>query len=857
MPPPSETASFETDSLGDAPTAPAPPGAQPAVPPVLADRYVLGAPLGAGGFGQVYAATDRRTDAAVAVKLLPVASLADWERLRQELIGLRFARLPGFVRLLDEGQQGSAGFIVMERVAGEAFARRGQARWAALRAPTLAVLEALARLHARGLLHLDLKPANILVDATGRPVIIDLGLAAPTDRAQARFSGTIAYAAPEQLAGRALTAAADLFAVGAILYAALAGRFPHETPAGDRAALIAARLDQPATPLARLRPDLPAAVTAVVDRLLAPAPEARFSAATAVIEALGGHLDDTHARLDRLAPRSTHADLQSLFHGPEHCLHLPSDAAAELFARTGGQADRVRRELQAWIRAGLTWFEGDRLRIEREAIERLRGGLIAETRPLARAALSPAARATWLRLRSVWPAQIPLDPTHRAALEAAGEIWPLADGRIGLQPSLADPIAPSAPPTNPLDATGRLRHLLRGLADGPDPLRLAQIERVLDEDERQLWPVVEASLARMRGAVAPEVLEMFLVVALRQDAPAALDVALRTLAALPSSDRVRRLEALIQGMRHARANEAKRARAHLTGLRPFANERLDQWRQAAWLALARGQSPAENEAVLDGMRGWAAAGPPQRRALLAGWEGNLRYRQGRYREAIALHTAAHQGKTTPIGRLASLRNRAAACLAAGDLTGAARDAQAVIDASARLRHARMELAGWRILRCAQYRSGQAGAPRGDLVDAAAKVLPFEEGLLALNEAAVAWRAREDAVALALAARSEACFAQYAYRLHAAMALMVRVLVRVAATPAERHTLAALAAHPQTPPGCAIQLWGALGPAADRAALAAHVSAWPSDRRAQRLEVLSPDEALSRGSPEPEMAKHRE
>jgi predicted Ser/Thr protein kinase len=208
---------------------------------VIAGRYELGALLGEGGFGRVYAASDRRLDGRrVVVKILKMAAGAVLEkRFQEEVRALCRLDHPGIVNVTDSGrlEDGSA-FLVMQYIDGPSLE---QLRAREILAPERClrllrqVAEALGVAHEAGILHRDLKPSNILIrDARNprkeRPVLIDFGIAR-TDAAETAevqtsvVTGTPGYMAPEQLIGRA-SQPTDLYALGVILFEMLTGRIP-------------------------------------------------------------------------------------------------------------------------------------------------------------------------------------------------------------------------------------------------------------------------------------------------------------------------------------------------------------------------------------------------------------------------------------------------------------------------------------------------------------------------------------------------------------------------------------------------------------------------------------------------------
>lgn len=275
----------------------------PPFPQVLAGRYRLRDHLGSGGSGTVYLADDLVQARTVAVKLLrPVSGIAI-ERLRREILALQVLQVPGVARLYDHGSQAGRAFLVMEYVRGTPFPGPAGGDWAKLAPTVLALLEILGRMHAQGIVHRDLKPGNVLVDAAGHPWVLDFGLARGDALGSQITSmesdvGTPLWQAPEQMAGSGpVDARADLYAVGAMLYEALAGERPH--PDEDLRRLYYARLMRDAPPLAWAAPHVAPEVARVVDQLLARSPDMRPRTASEVIARLRG-APDAGAELPRL-----------------------------------------------------------------------------------------------------------------------------------------------------------------------------------------------------------------------------------------------------------------------------------------------------------------------------------------------------------------------------------------------------------------------------------------------------------------------------------------------------------------------------------------------------------------------------
>ncbi len=265
---------------------------------VLDQRYELGAPLGSGGMSEVFEGYDRNLDRRVAVKFLKtdVADPRARERFEHEArIAASFTH-PNAVTVYDIGEAGTRPYIVMERVEGrnlaDVLARTGPLPPRDAVKITDQVLAALGAAHARGLVHRDVKPGNVLVSPDGSVKLADFGIAKAVSDASGGLTmtgqvmGTPKYLAPEQAAGQATTARSDLYSTGVLLYEMLAGAPPFD---GDTPLAIAlAHQQAPVPPLAERRAGLPPALVATVDRALEKDPARRFPSAEAMRSALSG-----------------------------------------------------------------------------------------------------------------------------------------------------------------------------------------------------------------------------------------------------------------------------------------------------------------------------------------------------------------------------------------------------------------------------------------------------------------------------------------------------------------------------------------------------------------------------------------
>jgi serine/threonine-protein kinase len=274
---------------------------------ILGHDCTLGAQLGAGGMGQVFA-VEHPVAGALAVKLLQTKLLSEplfVERVANE--GRAAARVchENVVRVIDHGST-SAGvpYVAMARVPGVSLLaliqREGLLSLPRIRTIVAQVLAGLAAIHRAGLVHADLKSDNLLVDGD-QVTIIDFGLAREascTDRHL--ISGTPEYMAPELIRGDSITPAADLYAVGVILYELLTGTTPF---GGGTAAVIFDRhLHDDVVPPSARCPDrkIPAALDELVVRALAKQPEDRYWDAEELLEALL-HAIDEHCDHDVVA----------------------------------------------------------------------------------------------------------------------------------------------------------------------------------------------------------------------------------------------------------------------------------------------------------------------------------------------------------------------------------------------------------------------------------------------------------------------------------------------------------------------------------------------------------------------------
>jgi serine/threonine protein kinase len=276
---------------------------------LIAERYELGPLLGRGGMAEVYAATDRRLEREVAIKLLlPAMAVRPDVRRRFEAEARAAASLihPNAVAVFDTGDHDGVAYIVMERLPGETLADRltaGPVDPGWVRRLAHDVLGALSAAHAAGIVHRDVKPGNILLTPDGSAKIADFGIATSLDAdptSASHLIGTPAYLAPERLDGAPASARSDLYSLGVVLYEALAGAKPF---GGDVPVAVAHSIHEGAHPaLADARPEVDRALAGVVEKAMARDPEARFASAAAMAAALAIPADAEHTRVLPLPP---------------------------------------------------------------------------------------------------------------------------------------------------------------------------------------------------------------------------------------------------------------------------------------------------------------------------------------------------------------------------------------------------------------------------------------------------------------------------------------------------------------------------------------------------------------------------
>ena len=266
---------------------------------VLSAHYELDTEIGRGGMGVVYRAKDRRLKRVVAIKVLPPELAFRSEiktRFLREAETAAQLNHPNIVDIYAVDEAEGIVYFVMAYITGDNLAKRLHQQGAMSVDETRRVLrdvaDALAYAHERGVVHRDIKPDNILIDAqSGRPMVTDFGIARAITEGDSRLTatgiaiGTPTYMSPEQAAGeRAIDGRSDLYSLGVVGYQMLTGEPPFT--ANSTPAILVKHISEQPTPLEQRRSDVPPDLSRVIMTLLEKEPANRFPSASAVVVAL-------------------------------------------------------------------------------------------------------------------------------------------------------------------------------------------------------------------------------------------------------------------------------------------------------------------------------------------------------------------------------------------------------------------------------------------------------------------------------------------------------------------------------------------------------------------------------------------
>lgn len=269
---------------------------------LVPDRYTGAQPIGRGGMGEIFRATDTSLGRAVAIKVLDDRYAQDpavRERFTREALAVaRLSGNPHIVTIYDVGEHRDRPFIVMEYLAGGSLAQKFRDGVAQPPGQALEWLEqtagALDAAHRNGIVHRDVKPANLLLDRSGRVHVADFGIASAAGLQSLTQTGTVlgtaSYLSPEQAMGEPTSPASDLYSLAVVAFELLTGRRPFE---GDSIAAEAAAHVTGEVPSVRaLNPQLPPELDPVFARALAKDPRGRYGSAAEFVAALRASFED-------------------------------------------------------------------------------------------------------------------------------------------------------------------------------------------------------------------------------------------------------------------------------------------------------------------------------------------------------------------------------------------------------------------------------------------------------------------------------------------------------------------------------------------------------------------------------------
>jgi len=317
---------------------------------LLANRYRIEALVGRGGMADVYRGTDTMLERPIAVKILTDRSDDIRKRFLREAQSMAKLNHRNIVGVYDAGQADGFSYIIMELMQGRTLAQipSGELTMHTVIRHFIDLLEALSYAHDQGLVHRDVKPANVMVLGDGNIKVMDFGLSRRTSEMSSvtnagEIVGTIAYLSPERFLGKVADARSDLYSVGIMMYEIFTGTVPFKSETDDLVAVIFAHVNEPPVAPRSLNRAVPMQIERIILKLLEKDPERRYQNARELIVELQSLIGGGPAGTADIAPAPSRAALAAA---------AAPDAVREVLEKTFG-ATRTLNEGYSETLAGM------------------------------------------------------------------------------------------------------------------------------------------------------------------------------------------------------------------------------------------------------------------------------------------------------------------------------------------------------------------------------------------------------------------------------------------------------------------------------------------------------------------------
>jgi len=321
---------------------------------MLADRYRIEALVGRGGMADVYRGIDTMLERPIAVKILTDRSDDIRKRFLREAQSMAKLNHRNIVAVYDAGQADGFSYIIMELIQGRTLAQipSGELTMHVVIRHFIDLLEALSYAHDQGLVHRDVKPANVMVLGDGSVKVMDFGLSRRTSEMSSvtnagEIVGTIAYLSPERFLGKVADARSDLYSVGIMMYEVFTGSVPFKSEADDLVAVIFAHVNEPPVAPRSVNRGVPMQIERIILKLLEKDPDRRYQNARELIEELQSLIGGGPAGVSSGADATPQAQRRAA------AAAAAPDAVREALEKTFGSSTRTLNEGYSETLAGM------------------------------------------------------------------------------------------------------------------------------------------------------------------------------------------------------------------------------------------------------------------------------------------------------------------------------------------------------------------------------------------------------------------------------------------------------------------------------------------------------------------------